>query len=211
MVKLVVNKLLSIFPQEEAMKILKIGLALGLMTLMLTAQTVDLGNHVFYNEEGMINLAVDANMAVRILDSPYVPFVLYIGADPRIIANIHRNDVTLIHDGRSYQMVGLKELRKGYDQDTRDYRMYSRFSKENLALSRMRYYRFQTQYDFFPPRASKLRITDEASVSETIGFRTFAYFKNPGFKDGDTIIINVVDKDDSEIWGASAVVLKEVK
>jgi hypothetical protein len=193
------------------MKILKIGLAVSLLTLMLSAQTVDLGNHVFYNEEGPINIAVDANMAVRILDSPYVPFVLYIGADPRIIANIDRNDVTLIHDGRSYQMVGIKELRKEYDQDTRDWRMYSRFSKENLALSRMRYYRFQTQYDFFPPRASNLRVTDEASVSETIGFRTFAYFKNPGFKDGDQIVINVVDKKDSEVWGASAVLLEQVK
>jgi EAL domain-containing protein (putative c-di-GMP-specific phosphodiesterase class I) len=35
-------------------------------------------------------------------------------------------------------MVGIKELRKEYDQDTRDWRMYSRFSKENLALSRMK-------------------------------------------------------------------------
>ena len=42
------------------MKLLKIGLALGLLTLMLSAQTVDLGNHVFHNEEGSINLAVDA-------------------------------------------------------------------------------------------------------------------------------------------------------
>ena len=193
------------------MKLLKISLALGLLTLMLSAQTVDLGNHVFHNEEGSINLAVDASMAVRILDSPYIPFVLYMGADPGVMANINRSDVTLVHDGRSYQMVGLKELRKEYDHETRDYRMYSRFSKENLTLSRMRYYRFQTQYDFFPPRASNIRVTDEASVSETIGFRTFAYFKNPGFKDGDTIVINVVDKEDSEIWGASAVQLKKVK
>jgi hypothetical protein len=193
------------------MKLVKIGLALSLLTIMLSAQTVDLGNHVYYNEEGAINLAVDANMAVRILDSEYIPFVLYIGADPSVIAHINRSDVTLVHDGRSYQMVDIKELRKEYDHDTRDFRMYSRFSKENLALSRMRYYRFQTQYDFFPPRASRLRVTDEASVSETIGFRTFAYFKNPGFKDGDTVVINVVDKKDSEIWGASAVLLKEVK
>jgi hypothetical protein len=193
------------------MKLLKIGFFLGLFTLMLSAQTVDLGTHVFYNEEGAINLAVDANMAVRILDSPYVPFVLYMGADPSVIANINRSDVTLVHDGRSYQMVDLKVLRKEYDHETRDYRMYSRFTKDNLALSKMRYYRFQTRYDFFPPRASNIRVTDEASVSETIGFRTFAYFKNPGFKDGDTIIINVVDKKDSDVWGASAVVLKEIK
>jgi len=193
------------------MKLLKIGFFLGLLTLMLSAQTIDLGTHVFYNEEGAINLAVDANMAVRILDSPYVPFVLYMGADPSVIANINRNDVTLVHDGRSYQMVDIKVLRKEYNHESRDYRMYSRFSKDNLALSRMRYYRFQMRYDFFPPRASNIRVTDEASVSETIGFRTFAYFKNPGFKDGDTVIINVVDKKDSEIWGASAVVLKQVK
>jgi hypothetical protein len=193
------------------MKLFKIGLALGLLTLVLSAQTIDLGNHVFYNEEGSINLAVDANMAVRILDSPYVPFVLYMGADPHVIANINRSDVTLVHDGRSYHMVDIKVLRKEYSQDTRDHRMYSRFTKDNLALSRMRYYRFQIQYDFFPPRASNIRVTDEASVSETIGFRTFAYFKNPGFKDGDTVIINVVDKEDSEVWGASAVVLNQVK
>jgi len=192
------------------MKLLKAASAVVLLALMLPAQTIDLGNHVFFNDEGMINIAVDANLAVRVFDGSYVPFVLYMGADPGVIANINRNDVTMLYKGKAYRMVGIKELRKEYGQDTRDYRMYGQFNKDNLVLSRMRFYRFQTGYDFFPSRSSNMRITDEASVSETIGFKTFAYFKNPGFEDGDQVIIQVVDKEDSNIWGATAVVLKQV-
>jgi len=193
------------------MKFPRLTFILVLFAFMLSAQTIDLGNHVFFNDEGKINIAADANLAVRVLDSPYVPFVLYLGADPRVIATFSRNDITMIHNGKAYNMVDIKELRQEYGQDTRDYRMYDRFNKDNLILSRMRFYRFQEQYDFFPPRAGNIRITDEASVSETIGFKTFAYFKNPGFQDGDQIVIQVVDKKDSEIWGATAVVLAKVE
>jgi len=193
------------------MKFPRLIFILVLFAFMLSAQTIDLGNHVFFNDEGKINIAADANLAVRVLDSPYVPFVLYLGADPRVIATFSRNDITMIHNGKAYNMVDIKELRQEYGQDTRDYRLYERFSKDNLILSRMRFYRFQEQYDFFPPRAGNIRITDEASVSETIGFKTFAYFKNPGFQDGDQIVIQVIDKKKSEIWGATALVLTKVE
>ena len=193
------------------MKFPRLIFILVLFAFMLSAQTIDLGNHVFFNDEGKINIAADANLAVRVLDSPYVPFVLYLGADPRVIATFSRNDITMIHNGKAYNMVDIKELRQEYGQDTRDYRLYERFNKDNLILSRMRFYRFQEQYDFFPPRAGNIRITDEASVSETIGFKTFAYFKNPGFQDGDQIVIQVIDKKKSEIWGATALVLTKVE
>jgi hypothetical protein len=71
----------------------------------------------------------------------------------------------------------------------------------------MRWYRFQTAWDFFPARGQNVRKTDEGEISAQEGFQTKAYFKNPGFKAGDTIIIKVLDTENELIWGATAVQL----
>jgi hypothetical protein len=41
-----------------------------------------------------------------------------------------------------------------------------------------------------------------------VGFRTKLYFKNPGFKKGDQLVISVKDRKDPEIFGSCAVILK---
>jgi len=171
------------------------------------AQTYDLGQNVFFNEEGAINLAVDAAVAVRNLDSPYVMFMLFMGADRGVIANVSRDNVLLEHNNQAYKMPTFKELRENYKQDTLDLSLYRKLGKDSLILSQMRYYRFQTAYDFFPARGQNVRITDEGEVAVREGFQTKLYFKNPGFKSGDTIIIKVLDTKYNEIWGAVAVEL----
>jgi len=45
-------------------------------------------------------------------------------------------------------------------------------------------------------------------MAGTFGFKTKLYFKNPGFKTGDTLVIKVRDKKNPELVGAVAVVLK---
>ena len=44
-----------------------------------------------------------------------------------------------------------------------------------------------------------------------IGFKSFLYFKNPGFEKGDVIAIKFFDKTDAEIWGACAVQLGDIQ
>ena len=46
------------------MKCVRIVFCLGVFGLFLLSQTEELGQNVYYNEEGTINLAVDATMIV---------------------------------------------------------------------------------------------------------------------------------------------------
>ncbi|NOR15923.1 MAG: hypothetical protein GQ544_09470 [Candidatus Aminicenantes bacterium] len=189
------------------MKFFKSLLWIALTCSLSTAQTFNLGQNVFFNEEGVINLAVDAAVAVRNLDSPYVMFMLFMGADEGAIANISRDNILLVHNNQTYKMPSFKEFRKNYNKDNLDLNLYKRLGKDSLILSKMRWYRFQTAYDFFPARGQNVRITDEGEIVGREGFQTKAYFKNPGFKAGDKIIIKVIDTKNSEIWGAAAVEL----
>lgn len=45
-------------------------------------------------------------------------------------------------------------------------------------------------------------------MSDSIGFMTKLYFKNPGFKKGDQIVIAVKDKKNPNVTGSCAVILK---
>ena len=105
----------------------------------------------------------------------------------------------------------LKELRSKYSQDNRDFRQYNTFyiGVESLLLAHMGSFRFDWRSDFFPPRSSGLLATDEAGISGTIGFKTFAYFKNPGFKKGDQVVIRVFDKNNPDFYGEVGVILGE--
>ena len=189
------------------MKIYRTAIFLLMAAVMLMSQTLDLGQNVFYNDEGPINLAVDAAVASRTLDGSYVMFVVYMGADQDLTASIKREDLVLIYNDKEYKMPNIKEFREEYSQDRRDINLYSRLGKESLVMSRMRFYRFFWDYDFFPTRGSGIIKTDEGSISSTIGFKTIAYFKNPGFKAGDTITIKVLDRKNPDMWGAAAVIL----
>ena len=191
------------------MKIVRFVLLLSMVGLLVMAQTQHLGQHVFINEEGAINLCVDAGLAVERLDSPYVPFVLYMGTD-KGAATVTRENVFLIHNDTAYNLPELKVFRSEYKGDSADYRQYNQIymGQESLVMTRLRDYRFEWAYDFFPPRASGRTVASQAGISNIIGFKTFAYFKNPGFKKGDQILIKVIDRKNENVFGACAVILE---
>lgn len=194
------------------MKIFRLTILVLITGLLLTAQTVYIGQNVYYNGQGSITIAVDASLAMQRLEEDYVPFAVFLGMDPNAnyVAAIPRENVVLIYNNQEYHMPALKDFRKEYRRDNFDYRIYTRFfaGVESLVLSQMRHYDFEMQDQFFPSRSSGKIAIDEGAVSSTIGFVTFAYFKNPGFKVGDSLIIKVTDKKDPNIWGATAVELK---
>lgn len=189
------------------MKITRTAVFLVLLCLLVTAQTKDLGQKVFFNDEAPINLAVDASVASYHIDSPYVLFVLYMGTDKDMSALINREDVIMIYNNEEYNMVSFDELRKEYDKDRRDYNFYMQTDKRSLITSQMRFYTFQWNLDFFPARFEQVTRTDEGGISSTVGFRTKAYFKNPGFKRGDPVLIKVIDRKKPEMWGSASAVL----
>jgi hypothetical protein len=177
--------------------------------LLLSAQTIYVGQHVYYNGEGVVNIAADASMAVQRLDQNYVPFVLFMGTDEKGSVHIPRENVVLVYRDQEYYMPALKDFRKEYSYDNRDARQYRNFYAgiESLVATQMRYYTFNWQDEFFPSRSSGRLALDQASLTGSIGFTTFAYFKNPGLQFGDTVVIKVFDKDNPDIWGAVAVEL----
>ena len=127
------------------MKILHTTIILLVVSVLIVAQTEHLGQHVYYNSEGGINMAVDAGLAVQRLDSPYVGFALYVGGDEGVNATINRKDVILIYNGQEYHMPDIKTFRSEYRFDVRDQRYYDSFAGgiESLVGSYMRMYEFQ--------------------------------------------------------------------
>jgi hypothetical protein len=192
------------------MKALKFALFCFLaLSAIVFGQTDELGQHVFMSDQGEIVLTIDAALAVRKMDSPYVMFMAYMVVRGGQNVVVHRDDVTMTYNGKDYGMPSLKELRSGYNGAQGDERLYSRMGKETLALSRLRNYGFPADQDFFPILGRGPLPTDHGSLTGTIGFRTKLYFKNPGFKDGDQIVISVRDKNDPELYGSCGVVLKK--
>ena len=178
------------------------------LTVAASAQfTINLGQSVFYNNEGAITLAIDAALAVRKLDSPYVMFMAYMVANANQNMQVNRKDVVMIYNGQEYKMPSLEEWRKEYRGANSDLTLYASLGKETLILSELRNYNFQWELDFFPVLGREPRHTDQGSFAGTIGFKTKLYFKNPGFKKGDEIVIKVVDGKNPEITGSCAVVL----
>jgi len=184
-----------------------LGVLVFFLVLWGFAETEYLGQAAFYNGDGKIKVAVDASIAFQKMDSPYVMFMLYMGADKDIRATVHRDDVVLVYKDQEYKMPGRVEFYKDYSGDRNDINLYSRLGKEGVISSYLRFYRFQWSYDFFPVQGGRVKITDEGEMSSTIGFKTKAYFKNPGFQDGDKLVIKVKDKKDPDIWGSCEVEL----
>jgi hypothetical protein len=191
------------------MKSFKIVFALLVLSAAVSAQTIDLGLGAYANDKDPIMLAVDASVASRVLESPYVMFVVYMASkDQKQNISVHRKDVTLVYNGQEYQMPSLKELRKNYGAEIRDIDLLRHLGKEGIASSWVRFYKFPSQGDFFPPLAVRTRIrTDEGSISGFYSFMTKCYFKNPGFKKGDKLVIRVTAKNKPELKGEVTVVL----
>jgi len=51
-------------------------------------------------------------------------------------------------------------------------------------------------------------VTDVASFSGFIGFKSKFYFKNPGFQKGDQLVIKVKDRKNPQIAGEVEAILK---
>lgn len=189
------------------MKSFKIILALLVLTVAAFAQTKDLGLGAFSNDEGPIMLAVDASVAGRELTSPYVMFVVWMASkDQNQNIVVDRDGVTLLYNEQEYKMPTFKELRQGYGAEIRDISLYRHLGKEGIASSWIRFYKFPNEGDFFPPLTARVNLkTDQGSMSGFHGFVTKCYFKNPGFKAGDKIVIRVTAKGKPDLMGEVAV------
>jgi len=105
-------------------------------------------------------------------------------------------------------MPSLRELRKNYEAEIRNITLCRHLGKEGIASSWMRFYRFPADGDFFPPLTPRSRIrADEGFMTGYNGFVIKCYFKNPGFKKGDKLVIRVTAKNKPELTGEVAVVL----
>ena len=196
------------------MKFLRCVLPVLLLGLVVYGQeqkpaTEDLGMGAFANEHGPILLAVDSALVDFQMDSPYVMFVLYMASkDQNQDIVVGRDTIVMIYKGREYKMPSLKELRDSYRGTIRDIDFYRHLGKEGIISSWIRFYNFQSGTDFFPPQNLRGGVAvDQGSLYGFTGFRTKVYFKNPGFKKGDTLTFKVWDKKDPKIGGQVDVVL----
>jgi hypothetical protein len=174
------------------------------------AQTENLGLASFANDKGPILIAVDAALAVRQLDSPYLMLGLFLAAqksDQEI--TVHRDGITMVYQGREYKMPSVKELRTNYQAQIRDVDFYRHLGKEGIESSWMRFYKFPIETQLFPlSLVNSPTAADQGSMYNMTGFATTIYFKNPGFKKGDSFILKVRDMKHPELASEVEVVLK---
>ncbi len=191
------------------MKIVKTVLALLIFAGAAFAQTEDLGMGAFANDKSDILLAVDANLAMNSLDKPYILFVVFMAAksqNQEIVVN--RDGVVMIWNGQEYKMPSLEEWRKEYKGDVWDVTRYRKMAKEGIISSWIRLYDFPSSGDFFPSLQTNSQImTNEGSMYSNQGFWSKCYFKNPGLKKGDTVILRVTAKNKPELKGEVSIKL----
>jgi hypothetical protein len=192
------------------MKFVKTILAVLLLVAAAYAQTEDQGMGAFSNEKGPILLAVDASLVNLAPDNHYVMFVVYMASkSPNQNIVVARDGVVMVYNGQEYKMPSFEELHKNYKGEIRDVAFYRQLGKEGLIASWMRLYDFPQREDFFPPLTGTSPLSvDEGSMSSMTGFRTKCYFKNPGFKKGDTLVIRVTAKNKPALTGEVTVTLK---
>lgn len=178
------------------------------LSISMNAQTQDIGQGAFFNDEGQINLIVDASIASRFIDSDYIMFMVYMLADKGVTAKINRDTVVAIYKEEVHKIPSLKDFRAAYRQEGRDIRIYERMGKDSLVMSQFYGYGFNDQFDFFPLRSAPQKSTDQATITSSMIIQTKIYIKNPGFQKGDVLGIGVRDVKDPNIKGTCAVVLK---
>jgi len=189
------------------MKFMKLALSAFVLFGSLGAQTLDLGQGVFYNDEGPIVVAIDASVVILKPDSPYVMFMAYMGMGVRRSVTITRDTVTLIYQNKEYKMPSVKELRANYQNERNDTELYNRGGKESLILSQMKNWEYQPDVNFFPSLSSGIVSQNSGSMTNSLGIKTRMYFKNPGFKKGDQLLIKITDKKDPALAGSCEVIL----
>lgn len=187
------------------MRLLRSAFLTSIMFGLAFTQTMDLGQNVFVNNEGDIVVCIDAGVAVRKMDKPYVMFMAYMGAKGNGNYTVNRDDVVLVYKGQEYKMPSFEEWREEYRGANNDIELYARLGKESLIQSQMRYWRYPWNYDFFPALGRGPQLTGQVSMGANLGARTKLYFKNPGFQEGDEFVIKVSDRDNPEVVGLCAV------
>jgi hypothetical protein len=191
---------------------MKIFKSIALVLLLCAAaygQTEDLGMGAFASERGPILLAVDAALVDFQLNSPYVMFVIYLAAkDLNKDIVVGRDTIVMVYQGKEYKMPTFKELRDNYRGEIHDVDFYRHLGKEGIIAAWVRFYNFPQRADFFPPLTMGGTLAvDQGSMYGFTGFRTKAYFKNPGFKKGDKVTFKVWDKKNPNITGQVDVVI----
>lgn len=191
---------------------MKIFKSIALVLLLCAAaygQTEDLGMGAFASERGPILLAVDAALVDFQLNSPYVMFVIYMAAkDQNKDIVVGRDTIVMVYQGKEYKMPTLKELRDNYRGEIHDVDFYRHLGKEGIIAAWVRFYNFPQRADFFPPLTMGGTLAvDQGSMYGFTGFRTKAYFKNPGFKKGDKVTFKVWDKKNPNTTGQVDVVI----
>jgi hypothetical protein len=173
-------------------------------------QTENLGMGAFSNAKGAIKLAVDAALVDANINSPYVMFVLYMAAGKDgVEIVVGREGIVMVYDGQEYKMPSYEELQKNYKGEIHDINFYGHLGKEGIISSWMRLYQFPAEGDFFPPLTLRSPVVaDQASIYNNAGFRTKCYFKNPGLKKGDKLVIKVTAKNRPDLSCEVEVVLK---
>lgn len=191
------------------MKFLKIAFIVAALCTAAYGQTENLGMGAFSNEHGAILLAVDAKVAVDRLDSPYLMFIVYMASkNQNKSIEVSRYNVTMTWNGQDYHMPTLEEFRKNYQGEVRDVDFYRHLNSAGIVSSWIRFYNWTgRRADFFPALRSGQVAVDEGSMSDSIGFRTKCYFKNPGVKKGDKVMFKVRDDKDPTLTGEVEVTL----
>ncbi len=189
------------------MKILKSAL-FGVLALSATVlgQTTDLGQSVFSSNQGEIVMTIDAALAVRKLDSPYVMFMAYLVVMGGQNVTVNRDDVTMTYNGQEYKMPSLKEWRDKYNGALGDV-VSTRWVKESGSFP-FEGIQFPLGPGFFP-RPGPGPAADGPGLHGRHGrVQDQALLKNPGFKKGEQLVISVKDRKDPEVFGSCAVILK---
>lgn len=172
------------------------------------AQTLDLGQNFFFNDQGQITMVVHTGVAVLKLDSPYVMFQAFLFTKTDRNIEVGRDDIFMEYNGQQYKMPTFEEWRKNYNDERNDVQIYNRLGKDALMTSELRNYRFPTKFEFFPLLGRNTARTDYGSFAGMIGFMSTLYFKNPGFKKGDKATFFVKDAKNREITGTCTIVLE---
>lgn len=192
------------------MKILRCLFMLLVFAVAAYPQTENLGMGAFSNTKGDIKLAVDAALVDTNINSPYVMFVLYMAAGKDgVNIVVGREGIVMVYGGQEYKMPSFEELRKNYKGEIHDINFYGHLGKEGIISSWMKLYVFPAEGDFFPPMTVRSPVVaDEASIYNNADFRTKCYFKNPGLKKGEKLIIRVTAKNNPALSSEVEVTLK---
>lgn len=182
------------------------------LAISLLAQTEYLGDGVFVNHEDKINVMVDTGMAAKYIDEDYVMFMVFMLMDKDMSANVDRKSVFIIYKGENLYMPEIKEFRENYTGDVRDRRMFQQtIQGDNYSTSQFGGFRVNWSHDFFPARNENKTPAERMTLSSSYVSKSKVYFKNPGFKAGDSVRLIVRGSENAAIIGSCSFKLPAIK